>query len=110
MLTLIPHRPRDGGGFQVLFEGGNAVLQPGMAPDVLDLIWLGIDAPEARAARAWARRYWPRSRNGSRARKSNHGASRRRRLGFGIRWQPVGIVWRPSAIPERRLFYVQEDR
>ena len=48
MLTLSPHRPRDGGGFQVLFEGGNAVLQPGMAPDVLDLIWLGIDAPEAR--------------------------------------------------------------
>lgn len=37
MQPLIPHRPRDGGGFQVLLKGGDAVLKPGMALDVLDL-------------------------------------------------------------------------
>ena len=36
------------GGLQVLFEGGEAVLQRGLAPDTLDLVWMTIDAPACR--------------------------------------------------------------
>jgi len=47
-LTLVPTSPGGAGAVQVWFDGGDAVLQPGLAKDVLDLVWLGIDSPSKR--------------------------------------------------------------
>ena len=47
-LTVKPRQRRDGGGYDIFFEGGEACLQPGMTADRLDLIWLGIDTPGQR--------------------------------------------------------------
>ncbi len=54
-LSVVRHASRDGGGYLVSFEGGEALLQPGLTPDTLDIIWFAIEEPRQRKTGRGAR-------------------------------------------------------